>query len=225
MTQVGELYELWLSQNVSPQAQALMPNTYDACRLPSLYALAALEHIQGDVTPQDFLLVVAQMLVEAQDYKVRARDLLIELLRKQEDLRADVEILLPDVILQRHYALFGCGACPRWTRMPYTAIHAHWRTAHPTKSWFADRERGRNVVDYFGTHDVGAKILDYAGIPRDTPLGTLNMLIREGRLYCACGDPSLLEPAFLTWEDLLYHVVINRAAYKFRQDVLRYVHS
>ncbi|RDX40624.1 hypothetical protein OH76DRAFT_1412844 [Lentinus brumalis] len=49
-------------------------------------------------------------------------------------------------------------------------------------------------------------ILEATGIAEDIWVPELTRLLSCGRLYCACGNPSLPDPARLTWGDFVEHI-------------------
>ena len=132
----------------------------------------------------------------------------------------------PDVILNKFFAYFRCAqpdreyggaSCMTWDELlPFADIHAHFREAHPQCSWF--RLEGRFSSSPSAIHrpyaitDVGRGILGAVGISCDTPQSALDEYVRSGRLYCACGDPTMPPPEKLDWIKLVrisYHLPLH----------------
>lgn len=121
-------------------------------------------------------------------------------------------------VLARASALFVCKECssvkPKVAGGPVMAeawpkINAHWRTCHPNESFY---EAGQGIDDprvrakwWWEGHNTVKAILDAAGLSqaRTAKIVGLEQLVREGRLFCGCGDPSLEQPAELTWGKLV----------------------
>ena len=143
----------------------------------------------------------------------------------QSDVRRGFERLLRNTTA---YSL--CEVTPEWIHdpavffvcraltcrdvhpLPWRAMHAHWREAHPHTSiwkrsvldyhdaslrfryWEEGNTLARQVISRLRTSGFGPHSLDIEG---------LDKLVQCGRLYCACGDPSLPLPSDLTWAELV----------------------
>ena len=88
--------------------------------------------------------------------------------------------------------------------MTFAQAHAHWRAEH-SKFSFLHQHKDRWGVSTgpltlrMDMMSFGGRILDAAGLPRTTRRDVLDDLVRTGRLYCACADPSMPMPENMTW--------------------------
>ncbi|KAI0631515.1 hypothetical protein C8Q77DRAFT_141956 [Trametes polyzona] len=239
--QLSGRYVDWV-QDISEQERALMPNPCDGALLPCLYDLARCNDAQGDITHEDFLALAGQVLVQARAYAARARATAVQMLldgmwylpesEAQESWAKELEGLSTDEALSRHYALFECkrisGVCDTGI-FTFEELHAHWRTAHPQHSWgtaasppphhqLNARCKLITHICTWGSYRVGGAMLDAVGIPRETPRTELDGLVKAGRLYCSCGDPSMPLPEDSDWRTLFGHVAGHVHAFELRME-------
>ena len=117
----------------------------------------------------------------------------------------------PEDILRHPTALFRCGDCGDY---PYAwpRINGHWRERHPDESvWTArggEDEQAFNAEVWEDGMEVAERILEVLieqclrNRDRDRP--HLDGLIREGRVFCKCGDPRMETPEQgLNWAGLV----------------------
>ncbi|KAI0327467.1 hypothetical protein GY45DRAFT_1308667 [Cubamyces sp. BRFM 1775] len=216
-----------------PEVQrTMMPNAIDSTRLASLVTLSRRDDAHGDVSLEDFLALVHQVLQDARMYADRARELAREFILDgvgfkddTEAWKAELALLSTPQLLMRHYALFGClqPFCPGYFTLE--EMHAHWRVTHPELEWGVRTESHRFLVKCDGEYALGGEILDAVGLPRDTSIGILTELIQSGRLYCSCGDPSLPPPEELSWPKLFKHIHEETRRYRDRVKTLSNKHN
>ncbi|KAI0354354.1 hypothetical protein OH77DRAFT_1425915 [Trametes cingulata] len=230
--EIAAFYEDYARPLAKPE-RALLPNTYDACRLPCLLALAEQEDAHGCVSLDQFVALIPQMLEEAENYKAKAREAAVTVMldiaywRHEGSLwREELESHPAAELLTRHYALFKCDVS--WNLehqanacyLPYKEMHAHWRDHHPRSEWTASRAIGSRSICCVGDYYVGGQMLEAAGLARDTPISVLTELVRAGRLYCSCSDPKMPPPEELDWSKLFQHVYTTVQKYNIRTDAL-----
>ncbi|KAI0773190.1 hypothetical protein BD413DRAFT_314671 [Trametes elegans] len=247
--QIGAFYEFFVV-DMPGVDRRLMPNVYDAGQLPSLLELAERNNAQGDVGLSEFLGVLANACAETDVYLSRAKEIAVERLAEggrdwhydvehepraaeREQCNAELQTLSPDETLTRYYAIYSCrgyrGCNIR--ALTFEEIHAHWRTTHPYVAWGSPHEPQLNKrsgdaglrsgsLENDGSYGGGGMILDAVGLPRDTPISTLDELVQSGRLYCACGDPSLPPPGALNWAKLFAHIAERREKYRDQEQQL-----
>ncbi|KAM5540000.1 hypothetical protein V8D89_006332 [Ganoderma adspersum] len=96
-------------------------------------------------------------------------------------------------------------------------INAHWREKHPEESVWV-RLRGGRKEYKAGVWEAGVDVSErMLAVLVDQKLGKwdrnkerLDALIKEGRLFCACGDPTMATPEKgLNWAALGKHVFIH----------------
>ena len=115
-----------------------------------------------------------------------------------------------DKMVTRATTLFVCETCGEeglsWSRM-----HGHWRRCHSDfdskETWLYWRSKAPARYWAEGEKTV-MRILSALGYGFGVPttIAELDSLIEDGRLYCACGDPSLELPRELTWATLVSNV-------------------
>ena len=116
--------------------------------------------------------------------------------------------------IQNPAMFFVCRAlmCRHMHSLPWRAMYAHWREAHPhTSIWDPDEPDYRSVSFHFRYRNEGESLarqvisrLRTSGFgPHSLDIEGLDKLVQCGRLYCACGDPSLPLPSDLTWAELV----------------------
>ena len=212
--QIVAFYDEYVAANVPADQRDLMPNAYDMCALPCIKALSTQNDARGDVAREDFEAVVAQLLVEAEEYKAHAMRALVDLACKNNrSLREALEGVPPEDALQRWFAYFtcigpGCSGPTSPRAATFREMHAHWRTAHSHKTWLGtiNHELGipwETVQTTYEVPKIGKAAMVANGISLDTTQSVLNEWVRTGRLYCVCGDPSLPLPTELNWIDLV----------------------
>ncbi|EIW52704.1 uncharacterized protein TRAVEDRAFT_53145 [Trametes versicolor FP-101664 SS1] len=228
-----------------PEAdRMLLPNLIDVHGLPSIDALARENEAQGDVAQEDFQALTAQVLQEAEAYAAEAKAIAVKALIQSFSVRGassyleDLRKITPDEAMTRHYALFRCGVrhhsaggtmSPIPDYLTFEALHDHWRVQHPMLEWGAQdysvappgpvswgyiQSAGEFPI---GTGMDGKVVLEAAGLPHDTPMEVLTELVRSGRLYCSCGDPTLPPPEQLDWPTFIAHVVEDLAQFRERK--------
>ncbi|KAM5540086.1 hypothetical protein V8D89_006226 [Ganoderma adspersum] len=122
-------------------------------------------------------------------------------------------------VLVRPTALFMCRECGA---QPYAfpEINVHWQEAHPDKTVWTDACKGLGGEGEYGAEvwEEGAEVVEKIlavlvekGLREDErDMGSLDKLIEEGRVFCACGDPTMATPGSmeeeLSWETLVDHV-------------------
>ena len=93
MAQIARHYKDYLLSTMSAEERALMPNIYDACRLPSLHALASRNDAQGNVSREAFMAVADNMLADAEVYKEEAKEAYQKCLDQKFSARAWSKLL------------------------------------------------------------------------------------------------------------------------------------
>ena len=190
----------------------LMPNWYDKSNLPSIIALADADGAHGPVTREAFLAIVDDVLAEADAYKARVQHALADLLLQYcPELKHEDAPVAPADALTRYGAFFTCtpGCIEDDTScMTYPELHEHWRTFHQDEP-FMDFEDFSFKQPWLASHgqyvlpSVAREVLIAVGIPLETTYVELDGWVREGRLFCACGDPSLPPPEDMDWQQLV----------------------
>ena len=117
----------------------------------------------------------------------------------------------PEDVVQRPTALFhcgGCGDCP----YGWPEINAHWREKHPDESVWIGLGEGRKPQYKAGVWEAGVDVAEgIVAVLIEQGLGKwdrtktrLDKLIKEGRVFCACGDPTMATPDNgLNWATLV----------------------
>ncbi|KAM5540119.1 hypothetical protein V8D89_006259 [Ganoderma adspersum] len=211
-------YDDYLEEHLTTAEQSLMPNHCDARMLPSLLSLAQADDARGVVPREAFVALTEQMLADTEAYKARVKRTLAELVCDVPEWNTqtsdETDELPDDVILQRFCAYFMCRAgCGRFSYFPYLTydeLHAHWREAHPEKSWIRVNKLGTPTVAHLALYPQALAprhALEAVGIPLDTPRSVLDGWTREGRLFCACEHPEMPLPAEMSWGKLLCHLL------------------
>ncbi|KAI0692685.1 hypothetical protein C8T65DRAFT_669327 [Cerioporus squamosus] len=91
--------------------------------------------------------------------------------------------------------------------MPWPDINGHWRTAHPSKSiWFDKDGEKLNIRWWRRGANTASQILRAARLEHVLHVYVLNVFISSGKLLCICSDPSVKQPPHLTWPELVLHV-------------------
>lgn len=225
LVQISEYYEDFVAG--LPEAdRTLLPNLVDVHGLPSIDTLARENEAQGYVAQEDFLALTAQVLREAEAYATEAKAIAVKALTQSFSVRGassyleDLRKITPDEAMTRHYALFRCGVrhhsagdtmSPIPDYLTFEALHDHWRVQHPMLEWGAQdysvappgpvswgyiQSAGEFPI---GTGMDGKVVIEAVGLPHDTPMDVLTELVRSGRLYCSCRDPTLPPPEQLDW--------------------------
>ncbi|KAI0702407.1 hypothetical protein C8T65DRAFT_264135 [Cerioporus squamosus] len=122
--------------------------------------------------------------------------------------------------LKRPNALYFCPECSK-TALPWPDINVHWCEEHPDETiWAAiyDSYRRPKVKWWQAGEDVAHRILDAARLCRTTPMYRLNLHIKQGRLYCNCGDPSFGPANRQAWAELVLHVYMHTRMNEDRQN-------
>ncbi|KAI1782842.1 hypothetical protein LXA43DRAFT_1187368 [Ganoderma leucocontextum] len=127
----------------------------------------------------------------------------------------------PQDAVRHPTALFQCAACDDY---PYAwpEINVHWREEHPDKSAWAVGDNtgfyGRWPVFKAQVWEAGVEVAETVlaalieqGLgKKDRDKARLDGLIKEGRVFCACGDPRMATPdEGLNWAGLVKHVSIH----------------
>ncbi|PIL34375.1 hypothetical protein GSI_03150 [Ganoderma sinense ZZ0214-1] len=118
-------------------------------------------------------------------------------------------------VVRRPTALFYCKECEDGP-LAYPAINVHWQKAHADKSvWMGD---ATETVYGAGVWEDGVRIAQNVlavlienGLPKNKrDIGSLDGLIKEGRVFCSCGDPEMetREEEF-GWAELVCHVFMH----------------
>ncbi len=140
--QISAFYKDFVTE--IPEAErALMPNLFNAHRLPSIAALARADDAQGDVARADFASLTSQLLEDVEAYKVEARATAAALIHQCASYKSaakawqeELDGISADDAVTRHYALFRCDMWPHAEGMQtdyftFEQMHDHWRTQHP----------------------------------------------------------------------------------------------
>ena len=220
--QIGRYYEAFLAHEFTAAERVLMPNTYTAVRLPVLEALAEKDNANGPVPRQDFYAVRPELRAQAEEYKQEYRSLLAETLAEEISTcsrhlpssivrKTELKRLRnapADKLLQHPMAVFQCSLCSQEDHemFAYPELHEHWRETHPDQPWsqdeFCNGKRRVTPMVFIETASLVGAILNAIGLSENLTLSELTALVQSGRLYCACGDPSLPLPTELSWVKL-----------------------
>ncbi len=212
MDVIVQWYDNYIEEHFTDVERSLMPNHYNARKLPSLLSLAQADDAQGAVPREGFVALTQQMLADVETYKTCAKRDLADVLCKHSAC-TDLKDIPVDDVLQRYCAYFRC----RWRcnvtttacrYMTYEQMHAHWREAHPDDPWLMHEDLEYTVVDVaeLWPHSVpvvGRRVLEAVGIALDTPREVLDEWVREGRLFCACKHPGMPLPEDMSWAKLV----------------------
>ncbi|PIL34392.1 hypothetical protein GSI_03167 [Ganoderma sinense ZZ0214-1] len=233
-------YDEYMGDHFTDAERSLMPNHYDARKLPSLLSLAQADDGQGDMSREAFVALTEQMLADAAAYKTRAKRELADLLCARSSCR-DLKDLPADDILQRYCAYFECdwachAAVDGCTYLTYEQLHAHWREAHPDRPWLLHTVQGPVEEHQYTAVDVpelwphslppiGRRALEAVGIALDTPRGVLDGWVREGRLFCACEHPGMPLPQDMSWAKLLFHLLRQVNDHSEREKEMKRLHG
>lgn len=200
-----EFYNEYLQENMSEEERALMPNAFYFGRLPTIDALLSRPAAHGEPSREDFDAIIAQALVEAEQYKKDAKVAILKRLTdKLPSLQEAVDALSPDDAVQWYFAYFSCYSvtCNQIKSASFFECHAHWRAEHPHDEWLSHSPYGSERIQPLCIADWAEMLLNAAAIPLDTPQHTLDRWVREGRLYCGCGAPQLPLPQDLNFVKL-----------------------
>ena len=207
-------YDDYIKNHLEDAERSLMPNHYDARKLPSLLSLAQADDAQGVISHEAFVALTEQMLTDADAYKTRAKRELADVLCARSTCR-ELKDLPADDVLQRYCGYFQCNwrcrvavdGCPYLT---YEQLHAHWREAHPNDPWLlmGDENHRYTAVEVpeiwpHSVLPVAQHALEAIGIALDTPREVLDGWVREGRLFCACEHPGMPLPGDMSWAKLV----------------------
>ncbi|KAM5540152.1 hypothetical protein V8D89_006292 [Ganoderma adspersum] len=108
------------------------------------------------------------------------------------------------------------GVGKGWPEEPQDAVRhsdeSMWRVGTPpvfrARAW----EDGIEVVD-----KILAALIEQGISDKDVDKSQLDKLIKKGRVFCACGDPTMTTPdEDLTWEALVNHVFVHLNANRLR---------
>ncbi|KAI1789116.1 hypothetical protein LXA43DRAFT_1183460 [Ganoderma leucocontextum] len=122
-------------------------------------------------------------------------------------------------ILLRPTSFFMCAECGKHP-YAYPDINVHWQNEHRgTSVWMDVGTWGESQGEYKAEvweegAEVAEKILAVLmkkGLPRDDrDMERLDELVEEGRVFCACGDPTMsTSEEDLSWVALVDHVFIH----------------
>ncbi|KAM5540097.1 hypothetical protein V8D89_006237 [Ganoderma adspersum] len=122
-------YDDYIKDHLEDAERSLMPNHYDARKLPSLLSLAQADDAQGVISHEAFVALTEQMLTDADAYKTRAKRELADVLCARSTCRVLEDLPASDV-LQRYCGYFQCNwrcrvavdGCPY---LAYEQLHAH----------------------------------------------------------------------------------------------------
>ena len=127
---------------------------------------------------------------------------------KQDNGRVGEAKQDPKDVLLRPTALFQCAECGIGA-LPYPEINFHWQKKHQKKSVW----RGDCTETVYGAKvwedgvKLGQRILAVLvrlGLPRNKrSMPWLDQLVKQGQVFCACGDPDMVAPEELSWADLV----------------------
>ena len=206
--QINEFYDEYITDHLTTAERDLMPNFYDTSKFPCVNALAHENRAHGSVTREAFLAIIDDVLDEADAYKARVQHALADLLlRYCPELECEDAPVVPVDALTRYGAFFACEyGCVEDDPlcMTYPELHKHWRAIHSNKPfmqhWTMPQIAG-NRVDTFPS--VARKVLTAVGIPLETTFAELDGWVKDGKLFCSCGDPSLPLPEDMDWRQLV----------------------
>ncbi|KAI0739390.1 hypothetical protein C8Q80DRAFT_1198414 [Daedaleopsis nitida] len=217
LDQILDFFDQYLQEDVPEKERGLVPNDLDFCELPSIAALARRDDAQGHVSRADFSAVTEQMLIDIAAYKTQAKEMLLASFRKDDghphSMRSLLEGLSADEAFSRCFAYFSCCSdeCDdRLSYATYAECHAHWREEHPDEAWMSEHpyRKGWRLIEFtYDVPEVARAVLMTNEIPLDTTQEVLDRWVREGRLYCSCGDPDMPAPGELSFAKLLEHLV------------------
>lgn len=204
-----ELFEEYIEEHMPEDERSLMPNWVDFAKLPSVRALMHRNDTLDDISRAEFIAAVPEMLRDIEQYKVHAKVAIVEHIKHHHsEMRRTLEGVEPADALERYYAYFTCASseCSRVSYATFAEYHAHWRTEHTHHTWMAEdpemKEWPRVWLSY-SLPKVARGVLRANAIPLDTPQRFLNKWVREGRLYCTCGDPAMPLPNQLDFAKLV----------------------
>lgn len=214
-------YEEYLYKNLTDAEIDLMPNQRDARYLRTLWDLSVADCAQGPVSRREFHAYTEEMLLEAEAYKVRAQRELADILRNDQWC-VDLDDVPDADVLQRPYAYFvcvpGCAATvDGCAYLTYEQLHAHWRVVHADAGWLEGDNDGESVevptMWPLSLPGVAQFALEAVGIAFDTGRETLDGWVREGRLFCDCGHPSMPLPGEMSWVKLVGARIPDRLSF------------
>ncbi|KAI1789117.1 hypothetical protein LXA43DRAFT_1022584 [Ganoderma leucocontextum] len=185
-----------------------LPNAYDGARL--FDALATRNDARAEIHQISVGACQETALVRARTYSFDVRCALAALLSPPHTHQKETRAFLRDM-LARPTALFVCDflGCRGDHGFQWPAINWHWRDAHEDESvWIpafgGTQHRYIRATVWAKGAELANTILDTVGLARDTAMHRLDKLCKQGRLYCACGDPGLsTSPG---WGQLVRHV-------------------
>ena len=190
--QLAEWYEHLV---VDEENEDELPNAYDGARL--FDALATQNDACAAIHQDSVGALEPFASARARTYTYNVRCALAALLPPLPGPHKDTRGFLRDT-LSRPIALFVCAfpAC-LWEDhgFQWPDINWHWRDAHAEESvWIpAPKDRHIRATVWAEGAEVANRVLDAAGLPRDTSMRLLTKLCKKRRLGCACGDPDLPE--------------------------------
>ncbi|RDX45707.1 hypothetical protein OH76DRAFT_1407691 [Lentinus brumalis] len=211
------LVEMRLQDYCDPK---ILPNRYDGARLWG--HLAYRDSSRRTITQDNFLEEADDTYADAiSSYREAMKRALASLIPQPQDDKDCTRMLgrcwsLGSVLLLPE-ALFSCIECGK-SAIPWPDINDHWRTAHPNKSiWFDKDGEKLNVRWWRRGASTAFKILRAADLEQARNTYVLNVWISSGKLLCICSDPSLRQPPHLTWPELVLHVHAHLQANQARK--------
>lgn len=232
LKQIGKYYEAFTMNEFTPEERVLLPPKSTALTFPALDVLADKEGARNGVRREDFYNAREELREQIEKYKTHfKRRLAVKFVYKAafktgfifSPVNGPSGLQTTDELLAHPMALFECSYHPcnivhrKLLVGPYQAFHAHLRQEHSSLCLddvlggdedvsLPAKDTLNSVIVYDMGFELVAKILLAAGLSSDkwnlTQDG-LTALVQEGRLYCACGDPSMPPAMELSWGELV----------------------
>ncbi|KAI1789102.1 hypothetical protein LXA43DRAFT_1096669 [Ganoderma leucocontextum] len=223
------------TQSLTVEEYDFMPNTYDARRLRPIIVLARENGAQATVSYDDFLTISSRILDEVAAYKAEVQRVLVALICETSPaVAADLAGLDPATALRRYPAAFWCHEdCTMgyWVRRYMTCqdVHAHWRAMHTDMPFVKrvprmDPHKRVNVptLGPFSFPQLAREMLEVACISLDTEREVLDQWVKDGRLFCDCGDSGMRVTANnMGWMNLVGHILHHTWVYYARKELMK----
>ncbi|RPD73004.1 hypothetical protein L226DRAFT_536838 [Lentinus tigrinus ALCF2SS1-7] len=213
---------LFASHDIGDFERDMLPDTYDGARLWASLAAGDINNARRSIDSIFPFGSTDEILGHLKKYKEEVQQSLAALVPKQV-----AKALLPATVpkrrgnqqkqecpgdmLERASVFFSCTSCGE-RALPWSKVNVHWHERHPDIHFFDDGGWPRkklHVRFWEEGHQTVQKILAVLRFGSQTSAAHLDSLVKSGRLYCACGDPSLELPDELIWAKLVKHLHVH----------------
>ena len=225
-------------KTVAEADRPFMPNLHDVSALPSMYTLLSAHNAEVPVTLARLVSIRDKLCAELPAYIEQVKRDLVEMQHVDSQKFVIERAPMPvydsaqiDAELAKATMLFRCNNCPVHMALSARDICTHWRTEHPLLKW-NDNWPPNEKLDYRRGPEHQPKKLPWVsavhqaarhaeealaalGLAGDVSYAEMDRLVREGRLVCACADPSLSPAHESSWGILVSTAVFVIASHTF----------